>query len=70
MEYIPDKFDVALMLLDEGELLAVNQDEAASRLYRYKEKLYVIWHTHENTLDKIEIVNTETAKEMFKKYNG
>ncbi len=70
MEYIPDKFDVALMLLDKGELLATNEDGEASRLYRYNEKLYVIWYTKENILEKIEIVKAETAKEMFKKFIG
>jgi hypothetical protein len=70
MEYVPDKFDVALMLSDNGELLATNYGEGLSSLYRYNGKFYVVCYTKENVLEKIGIVGLQTAKKMFKNFTG
>jgi len=72
MEYIPDKYDVALLLWDEGEFLAININigKDFSSLYRYNDNLYIIWYSKENVLEKIDIVDAGTAKKMFKKFKG
>jgi hypothetical protein len=68
MEFIPDKFDLALMLWDRGIFLATHFDEERISLYKYNNKFYVMWYNEENHLNKIEIVSADTAKEMFKDY--
>jgi hypothetical protein len=59
----------ATLLWDHGHFLATNIDHEQTSLYRYKDKLYVIWYSPKNVLEKVEEVDVETAKKMFKKFN-
>jgi hypothetical protein len=66
MEYIPNKIDITLMLWNDGELLATKIEGDRMSLYRYNKKLYVIWYTPENTIDKVGIVDAQSAQQLFK----
>jgi hypothetical protein len=68
MEFIPNKIDLALMLWSDGDFLATKVNGERVSLYKYNKKFYVIWYTSENHIEKIEIINLDTAKKMFKDY--
>ena len=65
-----DLFVQATSLWDNGEFLATHLGDDQRSLYRYEGQLYVIRYTKENILEHIEIVDTETAKKMFAKFDG
>jgi hypothetical protein len=65
-----DLYMQATLLWDNGEFITTHIDGEQRSLYRYEGQLYVIWYTSANILDRIEIVDTETAKKMFKKFSG
>jgi hypothetical protein len=63
-------FQQATELWDHGEFLTTNIEGEVASLYRYKDKLYVIWYTPTNVLEKIAVVDSDTAKKMFKRFKG
>jgi hypothetical protein len=66
MEFIPNKIDLALMLWSDGDFLATKVNGKRVSLYKYKARFYVIWYTEETHIDKVEIVDSAKAKEIFK----
>jgi hypothetical protein len=70
MDFEDGLLQQATELWDHGEFITTNIDGEARSLYRYKGNLYVIWYTPSNVLEKIAVVDSDTAKKLFNKFRG
>jgi hypothetical protein len=60
-------FERAILLWNNGEFLAVNADDRNS-LYRYDDKLYIIWYTQQNVVEKISEIDELKAHQLFSQF--